>query len=200
MLLGNRKQRDRASLVTGTTGPADTVNVILGRLGYVIVYHMRDRIDIDAAGGHVGRNQHVGVTVFKTQQRGFTLRLRAVAVNAVRFVLTLFENVSDTVGTAFSACKYKHAVKIFLVEQIEEKRHFRLLCNRIRRLFDKARGLTARADLDKCRVFEHRIRNMLDLGRHCRREKESLAFRGYNTNDPFDRRQKAHIEHSVRLV
>jgi hypothetical protein len=62
MFFGQWKERDRASGVSSPACTADTVNVILGRFRYIIVYHMRDRIDVDTTGGDVCRDQNPSVS------------------------------------------------------------------------------------------------------------------------------------------
>lgn len=75
MFLGDRKQRDRTSRFSGSSGTPDTVDVVLRNLGYIIVYHMRDRIDIDSAGSNVGSDEDARVARFEAAKCGLTLRL-----------------------------------------------------------------------------------------------------------------------------
>ena len=58
---------------------------------------------------------------FEAAKSCFTLRLRTVAVDAVRFVRTLFKDMSDAVGTTLCPCKDQNAIEILFVEQVEKQ-------------------------------------------------------------------------------
>ena len=49
---------DRGPFRPCPAGPADAVDVILRILGQVVVDHVGDALDVQPAGGHVGRDEH----------------------------------------------------------------------------------------------------------------------------------------------
>ena len=62
MFFRERKQRDGTALITRPSRSANAMNIVLRNLRYIIVYHMRDRIYIDAPRRNVRCNQNVGST------------------------------------------------------------------------------------------------------------------------------------------
>ena len=69
--------------VSGASGSADAVDVIFRRGRDVEVDDVRNLIDINPPRGDVGRHQHVAAPILETAQRGFSLRLRAIRIDAV---------------------------------------------------------------------------------------------------------------------
>ena len=61
--VGGRDERGRAAVHAGAPGAADAVRVRLDLGGHLIVDHVRDALDVDAAAGHVGRHQDVELAV-----------------------------------------------------------------------------------------------------------------------------------------
>src|SRR5436190_5434921 len=54
-------RRDKADGVANgvrTAGASDSMDVILGMEREIVIHHVRNPVDIDAAGGDVGRDQH----------------------------------------------------------------------------------------------------------------------------------------------
>ena len=56
-------ERDRNALGACTRSAADPVNVALGDIREVVVYHVADAVDIDATGGNVGGNERAQLAV-----------------------------------------------------------------------------------------------------------------------------------------
>jgi hypothetical protein len=70
---------------TGAAGAADTVHVVFRELRQVVVEHVRDAGDVDAAGRDVGRDQHAHATLAQRTDRAVARALRQVAVQRGRF-------------------------------------------------------------------------------------------------------------------
>ena len=60
---------------------ADAVDVVLERVGEVEVHHVRDAVDVDAAGGDVGGDKDADLAVLEGLQGALALALRAVGVD-----------------------------------------------------------------------------------------------------------------------
>ena len=54
-------QRDGDAVAASAAGAADAVHVGLGRRGHVVVDDVREVLDVEAAGGDVGGDQHIGL-------------------------------------------------------------------------------------------------------------------------------------------
>ncbi len=59
-VLARLGQRDRRALTAGTTDSSDPVDVGLGRGRHVEVHDVRERLDVEAAGGDIGGDEQVG--------------------------------------------------------------------------------------------------------------------------------------------
>src|SRR5690606_18616090 len=116
-----REKRDRTALIPGTPGTPDPVDVIFRCLRYIIVYHMRNRIDIDSACGYVCCNKDARLAILETAKSGLALRLRTVTVNAVRTMRTLLQNMGYAVRSAFGSRKYQHALPLLLFQKVQQK-------------------------------------------------------------------------------
>lgn len=60
---------DRVAYRVRATGPANSVDVILRMHREVVVHHVRDTVDINAARGDIGRDQYSQRARFKILQR-----------------------------------------------------------------------------------------------------------------------------------
>ena len=84
-------EADAGSLTTGPAGAADAVDVGVPVPGCVVVDHVGDPFDVDAAGGDVGGDQGVDLAVLEARQRAFALALALVAVHDDGFDLATAE-------------------------------------------------------------------------------------------------------------
>jgi hypothetical protein len=108
----------RTALRACSTGSTDSVNVVFGILGHIVVDNQRDVLDIDSSGGDVGGYEHSILTVFKSLKGKSSLSKRSIRVNfgcRVSIVTDRFSNFSRAVA---SSCENKYrtfvAVKQFL--------------------------------------------------------------------------------------
>jgi len=76
------QEADRFAHGLGTAGTADTVHIILGMTGEVIINHVGDALHIDSASGDVGCDENADTSGLKILQCTKTLILRAVGVES----------------------------------------------------------------------------------------------------------------------
>ena len=79
----------------GAAGAADAVHVGLLVLGALVVDDVRDVVDVDAAGGDVGGDQHVDLAGAERAQRLLARALAEVTVHGGRGETALGEVVGD---------------------------------------------------------------------------------------------------------
>src|SRR5690349_4645863 len=79
-LLG-AEERDADAGVPGAAGAPDPVDVALAVGGRVEVDDVRDAVDVDAAGGDVGRHERVDLPGLESRERLLALALGFVAVH-----------------------------------------------------------------------------------------------------------------------
>ena len=87
----------------GAAGAADAVQVGLLVLGALVVDDVRDVVDVDAAGGDVGGDQHVDLAVAERAQRLLAGALAEVAVHGAGGEAALGELVGDLLRGALGA-------------------------------------------------------------------------------------------------
>ena len=85
------EQRDRVTFRTGTSGTADAMHVILGRMRQLVVDHAGHFLDVEAARGDVGGDQQFDFTALELVESGQPLALRLVAMDRVGFQALLFK-------------------------------------------------------------------------------------------------------------
>ena len=69
LVLVDAHQRQRLALGAGAAGAADAVHVVFRHVGQLVVHHVRQLVDVDAARGDVGRHQHPHCAVLEVGQR-----------------------------------------------------------------------------------------------------------------------------------
>ena len=74
-------KRDDGAGVAGPAGAAGAVDVVLVGAGRVELQHAGHAVDVDAAGGDVGGDEHVHVAAAERGQGPLALALAAVAVD-----------------------------------------------------------------------------------------------------------------------
>ena len=77
-LLAHIGKADSDAVLAGATGTTDAVNVIFSLTRQIIVDHVRDALDVDAARGHIGSNQYT--------QAAFTQHLQGAGTRALLHV------------------------------------------------------------------------------------------------------------------
>src|SRR5947207_1813106 len=93
-----RAQRDGDAVGAGARGAADAVHVAFRDVGQVEVDDVADALDVDAAGGDVGRHQRPDPAVAEAFQHTLTLVLRLVAVDRFGGDAILVEAADHLVG------------------------------------------------------------------------------------------------------
>ncbi len=96
-------QRDDRAGLARTGGTAGTVQVVLVVTGRVHVQDQVDAVDVDTAGGDVGGDQDVDVTVLEVGQRAGPRALRHAAVQRVGAHTGVAQLLGDAVGAELGA-------------------------------------------------------------------------------------------------
>ena len=77
-------ERDRRAGGAGAGGAADSVDIAFRLVGHVVIDDVGDAVDVDAAGGDVGGDEHADLAVAERGEHALALRLRLVAVERLR--------------------------------------------------------------------------------------------------------------------
>src|SRR6185503_4174050 len=76
-------ERDGHAFGAGARSAADAMDVGLGHVRQLVVHHMRDAVDVDAARGDIGRDEHARTARAEALERALARILRLVAVNGL---------------------------------------------------------------------------------------------------------------------
>jgi hypothetical protein len=77
-------------------------------------------IDVDAAGGDVGRHQHAHAAVLETRQRAGPGRLALVAVDRGGGDAVLVELLGQLVGAVLGAGEDEHLLPVVVLDQVRQ--------------------------------------------------------------------------------
>ncbi len=168
-------------------------------IGHVVVYDVRDVLDVDAAGGDVGGDEDAVLAGREAFEGGGPLRLRAIAVDGVGVVTEALELFGDAVGAVLGAREDEKGALLFrqhLVEQAE----FLILHDGIDAELDLIGGLGGGADLDADGLLDVVLDDLGDVGVEGRGVAHGLAGLGEGTDDAADSGEEAHVEHAVYFV
>src|ERR1041385_5775688 len=92
-LIDRRNDRDRFTLFPRSARAPYAMHVIFGNVRHVVVDDVRNCLDIKSTRRDVRSYEHACVAVAKLAQRGFTLRLTAIRVNAIHAMIPSLQNV-----------------------------------------------------------------------------------------------------------
>ncbi|CKT78322.1 Uncharacterised protein [Mycobacterium tuberculosis] len=96
-------QGDRDPGSAGTAGATDAVDVHLLVFGALIVDHVGNVVDVDAAGGHVGGHQYVDAASAKRLERLLACQLSEITVHGADCETALGQLVGDLLGGPLGA-------------------------------------------------------------------------------------------------
>ena len=91
-------ERDGVAVDAGATGPADAVDVVLGDHRQLEVDDVRERLDVEAARGDLGRDEDREPAGLEVGERADALRLALVAVDRGGEDAVPLELLGETVG------------------------------------------------------------------------------------------------------
>ena len=187
-------RRERAA------GTADAVDVVLELVGEVEVEDVRDAVDVDAARGDVGRDEHADLAVLEGLQRALTLALRPVGVDGGAADVFALELATDAVGAVLGAREDEDHLQGFVLQEVVQHDLLEGARALIEELGDGLGGVGAAADLDELRVALILLGEGLDLSGKRGGEHQGLALLREGADDGVDRGQEAHVQHAVGFV
>ena len=184
----------------GAAGAADAVHVGLGVVRDVVVEHVRDALDVQAAGGDVGGDQDVDRAVLQRGDGALTLRLRDVAVDGGSGKAARAQLLGDLLGGLLGADEDDHRLERLDLEDPGQRVHLAGPGDLDVALRDVLGGGGLRLDRHLDRVVQILLGDLADGRRHGRREQRHLLVLGGVGEDPLDVLGEAHLQHLVGLV
>ena len=161
---------------------------------------MTDAVDVEAAGGDVGRHQDVELAVLQLVDGALALGLRDVAVDRGGGVAAGAELLGERLGLVLRAREDDHALEGLDLEDAGQGIHLLRVGDDEVSLRDVRRRRRLGLDVDLVGILQIRAREAADLRRHGRREERDLLAGGRLGEDRLDVFREAHLEHLVGLV
>ena len=161
---------------------------------------MRQFVNIDAAGGNVGRHQHANIAVLEALQglRAGALAFVAMQCHALNAVFG--QEFSDVVGAKFGARENQHLAPIVLLDDVGQQGLLFAATYRVNGLGDALYRGVARRDLNALWVLQQFCGKVTDLVAEGGREQQALLVLGHQRQDFLDVMNKAHVQHPVGFV
>ena len=120
-MLARLGERDRDALAAGAADAADAVHVGLGRGRHVVVDDVGERVDVQAAGGDVGRDEQVGVAGAQAAHHAVALLLGHAAVQRLGAVAAAVERLGELVDLVARAAEHERGGGLLDVQDAAER-------------------------------------------------------------------------------
>ena len=199
-VLIHANQRNRLALRTRAARTADTVHIVFRHVRQVEVDHVRQLVDVDAACGDVGGDQHAQRVGFELRKRARAGGLALVAVNRQRRDAVARELLGQAAGTVLGAREDQHLVPVVVAHKLGEQFALALAVHRIDALLDRLSRGVAACDFDQRRLVEQTVSQLADVVRERCGEQQVLALRRQDVEDLADVVDEAHVEHAIGFV
>ena len=186
------------TVLTGSTGAARAVDVVLVAASWVVVHDQRNVVDMDAAGGYVGCNQDLGLASGEVGKCPFALVLASVTVDGDGAEASLGKYLGDTVAAFASAAK--HNRRFVPLQHSNRMGNAIDWLNEVPRVFHVAEFADRFVDLEGQRVVLVPLDQHVDVAVEGGREQQCVSIARRLVEDALDRRQEAHVGHSVGFV
>jgi hypothetical protein len=195
-----RHQRHRLARFPRAAGAADAVDVVFRDVRQVVVDHVRQRLDVDAARGDVGGDEHLQLVVLEALQRLHALRLALVAVDRGGLDAVVLQLLGKAIRAVLGAAEDEHLLPVARLHQVREELALPVLVHRVRDLPDQLDRHVAPRDFDRDGVLHEARGELSHLVRKGRREEQVLPLERQELEDAADVVDEAHVEHAVGFV
>ncbi len=198
--LARRDEKDRLSLAPRPSRTADTVDVGFGVGGDVVIDDMADALDVETAGGHVGGDDDVEVSILEALDRLLPQRLRHVSVEGSAGEAARLQLLHQFHGGDLGAHEDEHGVEILGIEDAGQGIELVQSLDLPVALGDGGDGGRLGLDADLDGITQMAKGDLQHLLRHGGREKGRLPPLRSVSQDLFHLIDKPHAQHLVRLV
>ena len=111
-------QRNCFTACARTAGAADAMYVIFSDIGQIVIHHMRQLIDVDAARGDIGGHQHLQIACLELGQRLGTRALAFVAVDGQRSNAIFVQQFGEAIGAVFGTREHQHLMPVLRLDEM----------------------------------------------------------------------------------
>ena len=199
-LLSGMDDRDRCSLLSGTTGTAASVCVACHIIRQTVVDNVSQIIYVQTTGSHIGSHQELNGMVAELLHGEVTLLLTQVAVQRLCIITILNQLICNILslqlGAAEDNCKDAWI-------EIHHTLQGEILVLGIYQIVDVVymlSTLVARTHYDFLVVVQVVEGNLLDVLAHGSREEQGVSILRNVLEDGIDALREAHVQHLVSLI
>ncbi|VVE50525.1 hypothetical protein PCE31107_04673 [Pandoraea cepalis] len=193
-------KRHGLAVCAGASGAADAVDIVLRHFRQVEVDHVGQLVDVDAARGNIGRNQHLQCAALEFGERARAGALTLVTVNGERRNAALRELLGEPVRAVLGAREHEHLEPVVLTHEVFEQLALTVAIDRVDLLRDGFRRRVATRHFDERGRLEQAVGQLLDLVGERGREQQVLALRRQHRQHTANIANEAHVEHAVGFV
>ena len=191
---------DGFAAVARPAGAANAVHIVFADVGDLVVHHVRQLVNVNAAGGNVGGHQGADIAAFKASQ---CLRARALAFVAVQCHgrnAVFAQVLGHVVGAKLGACEHQHLAPVALADDVREQGFFLAPAHQVHGLLDALHRGVARRHLNVFGLAQQAVGQIADFVAEGGRKQQRLFLLGHQGQHFFDVVDKAHVQHAVGLV
>ena len=199
-LLSGMDDRDRCSLLSGTTGTAASVCVACHIIRQTVVDNVSQIIYVQTTGSHIGSHEELNGMVAELLHGEVTLLLTQVAVQRLCIITILNQLICNILSLQLSAAEDN--CKDAWIE-IHHTLQGEILVLGIYQIVDVVymlSTLVARTHYDFLVVVQVVEGNLLDVLAHGSREEQSISIFRNVLEDGIDALREAHVQHLVSLI
>ncbi len=195
-----RYEQNRVTRTAGSARAADTVDVTLDVVGYVVVDDVRDALDVEPARRNVRRHDDVELAALEPLDRALARQLRHLAAQCRTHHAAGFEPLAELGCRLASPHENQHRVEIFDLENARQRIELVETVHLDEALLDGRDGGRLRFDLDLDGILEVMRDDFANAIGQSRREQRHLLFLGHLAEDALDVLDETHAQHLVGLV
>ncbi len=191
---------DRPTGAPNAAGAADAVHVDLGVVGKVVVDYVGDVLDVEPAGGNVGRHEQRHPALLELDHHAVALALAHVAVQRLVPEALVAELAVEAGGADLRAAEDDRLLGLLGLQHLDQALGLVAALDLDVGLFDRVDGELLRRHLDRHRVIHVSLGEAGDRVRHRGREQRRLAPGRAHAKDLLDVLDEPEVEHLVSLV
>ena len=172
-------RRDQRNRLPGRARPAraaDAMHVVLRHVGQLVIDHLRQLLDVEAAGRDFGGDQRGHLSALEHVERFDASGLTLVAVDRGGADAGALELLREPVGAVLGARENQHLAPLALLNQVHQQMPLLLLLHPVRALLDELDGGVARGNLNRQRIVQQALGERANIVRIGRGEQQVLPL------------------------
>ena len=193
-------QADRLATLPGSARSADSVDIIFGIVGQLVVEDDFKIVDVESPCCHVGRDEQFDFSFAKSLHHTFTHDLSHVAMKLVGGITTSYQRFGELVDLNLGESENQAIANVVQIQQSTKNFGFRTEVNFRIGLFNRRNVQCGRFDPNCHRIAGKPLNDLADRWRNRCGKQDRLAFGWDCFQDLFDVIPEAHVEHPVGFV